>query len=69
MIKPFGCVPVFFDNDTIEQFFNFHETVLRPLFHNFKGLNDFEYDLGRQEFWQKYQYVNNKFATTILELK
>jgi trehalose 6-phosphate synthase/phosphatase len=47
LLKPYGCVPVFFDAETIEQFLYFHETVLRPLFHNFKGLNDFEYDLGK----------------------
>ncbi len=43
--------------------------MLRPLFHNFKGLNDFEYDLGRQELWQKYIEVNSKFAQNITELK
>jgi trehalose-6-phosphate synthase len=47
VLKPFGCIPVFFESETITQFLYFHETVLRPLFHNFKGLNDFEYDLGR----------------------
>lgn len=54
LLKEYGCVPAFFDSETIEQFLYFHETVLRPLFHNFKGLNDFEYDLGKQEYWQKY---------------
>jgi hypothetical protein len=47
VLKNYGCVPVFFDQATIKEFLYFHETVLRPLFHNFKGLNDFEYDLGR----------------------
>jgi hypothetical protein len=51
VLKPYGCVPVFLDSDTIEHFFYFHETVLRPLFHNFKGLNDIEYDLDSSEFW------------------
>jgi len=69
LLKPFGCIPVFFDAETVDQFLYFHETVLRPLFHNFKGLNDFEYDLGKQEHWQKYQLVNGKFAATITELK
>lgn len=54
LLKNYGCVPIFFETEVIEQFFYFHETVLRPLFHNFKGLNDFEYDLGRQEYWSKY---------------
>ena len=62
LLRGYGCVPIFFEADVLEQFFYFHETVLRPLFHNFKGLNDFEYDLGRQEYWSVYQYVNNKFA-------
>ena len=69
LLSQYGCVPIFFDSDTIEHFLYFHETVLRPLFHNFKGLNDIEYDIDSSEFWQKYQYVNNKFASTILELK
>jgi trehalose 6-phosphate synthase/phosphatase len=43
--------------------------VLRPLFHNFKGLNDFEYDLGRQEYWQKYQHVNDAFSKIIIDIK
>jgi trehalose-6-phosphate synthase len=47
VLKLYGCVPIFFENDTIRKFLYFHETVLRPLFHNFKGLNDFEYDLGK----------------------
>jgi len=68
-LKEYGCVPVFFDSDTVEKFLYFHETVLRPLFHNFKGLNDFEYDLGKQDLWQKYQTVNQRFASTITELK
>ena len=47
LLRPFGCIPVFFDAETVDQFLYFYETVLRPLFHNFKGLNDFEYDLGK----------------------
>ena len=69
ILKEYGCIPVFFDSQTVEQFLYFHETVLRPLFHNFKGLNDFEYDLGKQEYWQKYQQVNSEFARKITELK
>lgn len=64
-LKSYGCIPIFFDSTTIEEFLYYHETVLRPLFHNFKGLNDFEYDLGKQELWQTYQTVNAKFASLI----
>jgi trehalose-6-phosphate synthase len=37
--------------------------------YHFKGLNDFEYDLGRQELWQRYVDVNSAFAKCIIELK
>lgn len=46
LLRDYGCIPAFFDAETIEQYLYYHETVLRPLFHNFKGLNDFEY-LGK----------------------
>lgn len=44
--KNFNCIPVFFSEKTIEKYIYFHEIVLRPLFHNFKALNDFEHNIG-----------------------
>jgi trehalose 6-phosphate synthase/phosphatase len=39
------------------------------MFHYFKGLNDFEYDLGRTDMWSKFLEVNDKFAEMIKEIK
>lgn len=47
----YNCVPVFFKQDIIENFNYYHEAVLRPLFHNFKSLNDSEYALGNAYHW------------------
>jgi len=69
LLKQHDCVPVFLDADVVENYLYFHETVLRPLFHNFKGLSDFEHDLGKRELWQNYQFVNKKIASAVQEQK
>mmetsp|Transcript_17784 Transcript_17784/g.12732 ORF Transcript_17784/g.12732 Transcript_17784/m.12732 type:complete len:267 (+) Transcript_17784:499-1299(+) len=69
LLKEYDCIPVFFEQDVIEQYLYFHENVLRPLFHNFKGLNDFESQLAKHDLWQNYNYVNQLFAQVILETK
>ncbi len=34
------CVPLFISNDLLSKFSYFLETIVYPLFHSFKGLND-----------------------------
>jgi trehalose-6-phosphate synthase len=55
----FDCIPIFPDTETIENFLRFHETVIRPLFHNFKALKDFEFDKDMKGLWGVYQSLNN----------
>jgi hypothetical protein len=40
----FQLVPIFLKEDDVDSFLMFHELLLRPLFHNFKSLNEFEFD-------------------------
>jgi len=39
ILAEFQCVPVFHKKDVLQKFLQFHELVLRPLFHNFKNLD------------------------------
>ena len=68
-LKDYDCIPVFLDMETINKFLLFHETVLRPMFHSFKGLDDFEYDLSRSDMWNNFIEVNDQFASMIKEIK
>jgi len=43
ILSKFNCVPVFFNNEQVMKYLTFHESILRPLFHNFKSL-DVQYD-------------------------
>jgi len=54
LLKQYDCVPIFFEQRVITDYLYFHNQVIRPLFHNFKGLSDVEYDLGNQELWLQY---------------
>lgn len=40
ILRPHNCYPVFIDEHTYQQGNIFHETVIFPLFHNFKSVND-----------------------------
>lgn len=38
LLRSYNCIPVFISQETFYQACLFHETVVRPLFHNFKSL-------------------------------
>lgn len=42
VLKQWDCVPIFFDEEIINKFFGYYESVIRPIFHNFKDLNEME---------------------------
>lgn len=44
----------------------FHESIIRPLFHNFKSLNEFDFGTGKK-LWAAYHEVNQLFANTIIQ--
>ena len=46
-------------------FYRFHELVLRPLFHNFKSLNETAFE--SQKLWSAYIDVNKKYAKLATE--
>lgn len=42
--------------------------MIKPLFHNFKSLNDFEYDLGKAQLWRSYHEMNKIFCTSVTNM-
>jgi trehalose-6-phosphate synthase len=63
-LRPYNCVPVFIDEDTFYRATVFHETLIRPLFHNFKSISiNFEI----KQLWTAYHEVNQQFANTVLQ--
>lgn len=48
----------------MQKFLQFHELVLRPLFHNFKGL-DGKQDLDEENLWQVYKDFNFAYLEPI----
>jgi trehalose 6-phosphate synthase/phosphatase len=61
VLKKWDCIPVFFDEETINKFFGYYESVIRPIFHNFKDLNEMENE-SELDMWQGYLDVNEKIA-------
>ena len=48
----------------MQKFLQFHEIVLRPLFHNFKGL-DGKQDFDEENLWQVYKDFNFAYLEPI----
>ena len=65
----FDCIPVFIDNETLEQFIAFNEITMRPLFHNFKGLSELDYSVETNMLWKVYRKVNETFANIVFETR
>jgi trehalose 6-phosphate synthase/phosphatase len=51
LLKEYDCIPVFFDEETISKYCAFYETVIRPIFHNFKDFTRVENDEQMHEQW------------------
>ena len=59
-------IPIFPAEETIVNFYRFHELVLRPLFHNFKSLNTSL--IGEEQgLWSAYIDVNKQYAKLATE--
>ena len=57
------CVPIFLDNDLIENFYDgFSNATLWPLFHYFT-----EYTVFKETYWEAYKKVNEIFAEAIIQ--
>ena len=48
ILREHNCIPIFINQTTFSESCQFHETVIRPLFHNFKSINSFEYDSDKK---------------------
>lgn len=58
ILSDFNCVPVFHSKEQVEMFLQYHEKVLRPLFHNFKSF-DLQHDQEEeQQMWSVYKDFN-----------
>ena len=67
-LAEYDCVPVFFSNELVMSFLQYHEYVLRPLFHNFKSLN-VHYDQEAEcKLWDVYKDFNIRYMTPIKEV-
>jgi trehalose-6-phosphate synthase len=40
LLKQNDCVPIFYEKKLLDDFVYYFETILYPMFHSFKGLND-----------------------------
>ncbi len=63
ILKKEHCSPVYLSQELVEKYYEgFSNATLWPLFHYFT-----EYTRFREEYWQAYQEVNQKFAQAIIE--
>lgn len=62
-----NCIPVFLDKDLISSYLIFINKVLRQLFHNFKGLTDYEDHIYDTKLWSAYIKVNDLIAMQVLD--
>lgn len=60
-----NCIPVIIDEEYIDEYYNFYEKQVIPLFHNFK--THFEHKESYDQFddWDCYKLVNQLFADCI----
>lgn len=56
-------------NKLSDEYFKYYEHVMKPLFYNFKGLYDDYTFENRQDNWQCYKRMNEKFSSKIMEVK
>jgi trehalose-6-phosphate synthase len=53
----------------LQSYLIFYESVLKPLFHNFKSLYEDLNAIESPEYWKEFMSVNQKFASKIIEVK
>eukprot|EP00347_Sterkiella_histriomuscorum_P019072 403343064 len=63
------CIPIFFKTELMDKYLYYLETIIYPLLHSFKGLNDFNDDLANFDYWNAYKEVNMIVAQEILKRK
>lgn len=70
ILSKFNFVPVFHKKENVEKYLEFHENVLRPLFHNFKQLeNEIEVDGDKlKEMWSVYKDFNMEYLDPIVSV-
>ena len=61
--------PIFIDAKLSNEYFNYWENIMKPLFYNFKGLYDDIGGLHRYDDWSWFKTVNEKFSEKIIEAK
>lgn len=63
-----NLVPVFHQKEQVDKYLEFHEKVLRPLFHNFKQLeSEIEDDFEKQkQLWSVYKDFNEAYMDPII---
>ena len=64
ILAEYNCVPVFHTNDVVNSYLEFHEKVIRPLFHNFKGMDERE-DTTLWPQWSHYLDFNSAYMDSI----
>jgi trehalose 6-phosphate synthase/phosphatase len=69
LFKQKNCYPLIVDHKQLEPFIIFFESVVRPLFHNFKSLYEDKTNIENKEFWNNYLFINKAFANKIIEVK
>ena len=63
------CYPIWFERDELERFNVYIEKYMRPLFHNFQGTADDEFELEMSALWLTYVDVNARFVKTCVEIR
>ena len=63
------CYPIWFERDELERFNVYIEKYMRPLFHNFQGTADDEFEESTSALWLTYVDVNARFVKTCVEIR
>lgn len=63
------CIPIFISSDLNDDYFNYYENIMKPLFYNFKGLYDDCINPHKYDDWGCYKAVNEKFSEKLIEVK
>ena len=61
------CIPIWFEGSVLDEYFNFYERIVLPLFHNFKTHLEHKESYDQFDNWECYLNVNQIFVDHVVD--
>ena len=69
LFKQHNCYPVYITQKMNDEFVNYWQNIMKPLFYNYKGLYDDISGIHRYDDWNWFKIINEKISEKIIEVK